>query len=59
MVSRCASGFGVILQLFFYQLFQLSFFSGQITVRIDTLWAQLIEFSTDHFETKHTCSNGL
>ena len=29
----------------------------QITVRIDTLWAQLLlEFSSDHFETMHTCS---
>ena len=46
---------------FFYQLFlffRLSFFSpGSITIRMDTLLAQLlIEFSTDHFETMHTCS---
>ena len=28
-----------------------------IAIRIDTLWAQLLlEFSTDHFETMHTCS---
>ena len=33
------------------------FFSGQITIRIDTLWAQLLlEFSSDHFKTMHTCS---
>ena len=32
-------------------------FSGQITIRMDTLWVQLhLEFSTDHFETMHTCS---
>ena len=30
-----------------------SSFSGPITVIIDTLWG---EFSTDHFETMHTCS---
>ena len=40
-----------------FPLFQLSFFPGQITIRIDTLWAQLLlEFSTDHFETMHTYS---
>ena len=38
----------------FYDLF---FFSGPMTIRIDTLWEQLLlEFSTDHFETMHTCS---
>ena len=32
------------------------FFPGQIIIRIDTMWAQLLlEFSTDHFETMHTC----
>ena len=32
-------------------------FSAQFTIRIDTLWAQLLlEFSTDHFELMHTCS---
>ena len=31
--------------------------SNQITIRIDTLWAQLLlEFSIDHFYTMHTCS---
>ena len=40
----------------FYQLFPL-FQHRQISIRIDTLWVQLIlEFSTDHFETIHTCS---
>ena len=50
----------VILPLFFinfFYFFDVVFFSGQITIRIDTLWAQLLlEFSTDHFETMHTCS---
>ena len=33
------------------------FFSGQITIRIDAFWTQLLlRFSTDHFETTHTCS---
>ena len=44
---------------YFYQLFPLfllSFFPGSISIRIDTLWAQLfLEFSSDHFETMHTC----
>ena len=40
--------------LFYYLIF---FFSGQITIRIDTLRVQLfLEFSTHHFETRHTCS---
>ena len=30
---------------------------GLITIRIDTLWKQLLlQFSIDHFETMHTCS---
>ena len=48
---------------FFINFFHLVFFSGPmnfflglITFRIDTLWAQLLEFSTDRFETIHTCS---
>ena len=41
----------------FFHFFDLFFFSSQITIRKDTLWAQLLlEFSTDHFETIHTCS---
>ena len=33
-----------------------NFFPSCITIRIDTLWAQLLlEFSTDHFETMHIC----
>ena len=32
-------------------------FPGQISIRIDILWVQLLlEFFTDHFETMHTCS---
>ena len=38
-----------------FLLFRLSFL-GQITIRIDTLWVQPLEFSTDNFETIHTCS---
>ena len=31
-------------------------FPGQITIRIDTWWAQLLlELSMDYFETVHTC----
>ena len=42
---------GLLLTSFLY------FFPGSITIRIDTLWAQLLlEFSIDHFETMHTCS---
>ena len=42
---------------YFYQLFFYLVFQGWITIRIDTLWAQLLlEFSTDHFETMDTCS---
>ena len=45
---------------FFFHFFDLVFFffsSGPITIRIDTLWAQLLlEFSTHHFETMHICS---
>ena len=40
-----------------FHFFDLVFFSGPITVRIDTLREQfLLEFSTHHFETLHTCS---
>ena len=52
MVWRCTSGFGVIFLLFFFyflcfHFFDLIFFSGQITIRKYTLWAQLLlEFST-------------
>ena len=42
--------------IFFFSFFFL-LFPGSICIRIDTLWAQiLLEFSTDHFETMHTCS---
>ena len=41
----------------FLHFFDSFFFSGQITIRIDTSWVQLLlEFSTDHFKTMHTCS---
>ena len=44
----------------FYQqfsTFSTEYFPGPISIRIDTLWAQiLLEFSTDHFETMNTCS---
>ena len=62
MVCRCAH---VVLGLscyYFLSTFStffdlVSFFSGSITIRKDTLWAQLLlEFSTGHFETMHTCS---
>ena len=43
--------FNVVFLLFFF-----FFFSGPVTNRIVTLWAQLLEFFTDHFETAHTCS---
>ena len=51
--------FWVILPLFYqlFSTFSTLFFPFSITIRIDTLWAQLLlEFSTDHFETMHTCS---
>ena len=39
---------------FFYQLFSTfstKFFLGSISIRIDTLWVQLLlEFSTNHFK---------
>ena len=50
------------LSSLFYQLFlrfRLSFFAGSISINIiiNTLWAQLLlDFSTDNFETMHTCS---
>ena len=40
----------------FFTTFSTLFFSSQISVRIDTLWAQLLlGFSFDHFETMHIC----
>ena len=61
MVWRFASAFGVILPwsfVNFFHFFDLGiFFSGQIIIRIDTLWAQLLlDFLLDHFETMYTCS---
>ena len=43
---------------YFWSLFSTSFFPGPITIRLDTLWAQLLlEFSTNHFETNLTCTS--
>ena len=42
------------LSVFFY-FFNLDF-SRSISIRIDILWAQLLDFSTNHLETMHTCS---
>ena len=58
MGRRCACPFWVIIPSFFYQLFPFfRCFSGSISIRIDNLWVQIIlEFSTNHFETMHTCS---
>ena len=58
MVCRGACGLGVILPLFFYHLFRLFdlVFPCPITIRNDTLWAQLLEFPTGHFETIHISS---
>ena len=40
----------------FFFIFSTKCFLGPITIRIDTLWAQLLlAFFTDHFETMHTC----
>ena len=43
---------------FYFQIFLLlrRFFPGSITISIDNLWAQLLEFSTNYFETMRTCS---
>ena len=58
VACRCACGLVLILPLYFinfFLLFRLGFL-GSITIRIDTLWTQFLpEFSTDHFETMHTC----
>ena len=59
MVWRCGCCFRIILLLFFLNFFHLFnwHFSRSDYVRIDTLWAQLLlQLSTDHFETMHTCS---
>ena len=38
----------------FFLFFDLVFFPGVVSIRIDTLWAKLLlEFSSDHFETMH------
>ena len=49
----------VILPLFFLSTF-LTFFPGQITIRIDNFGAQLLlEFSTNHFEIFILVLHGL
>ena len=48
-----------LFSFYFVSIFPLTrfqLFSGQITFRIDSLRTQLLEFSTDHFETMHNCS---
>ena len=40
----------------FFLLFRLRLFPGSVTIRIDTLWVKLLEFTTDHFETMRSCS---
>ena len=41
----------------FFHFFDLVFFSGPISIRIDILWAQLLsDFSTNHLENMHTYS---
>ena len=50
-------GLSSLYVLLTFSSFATLFFPGSITIRIDTLWAQFpLEFSTDHFETMHTCS---
>ena len=45
------------LSTFFFFFFFYLFFSRSISIRIDTVWAQLfLEFSTIHFKTMHICS---
>ena len=51
--------FGGFLPLFFidFCLFFDLVFSGPISFKINTLWAQrFLELSADHFETVHACS---
>ena len=43
--------------LSFFPTFLTELFPGSISIRTDILWAQLLlDFSTDHLETMHTCS---
>ena len=40
-----------------FSTFSTQFFSGSLSIRIDTLLEQrIVEFSTDHFETMLACS---
>ena len=59
MVCRCACGLELYSRNFFinffFPLFRLVFFSSPVSIRIN-LWSQLLlEFSTNHFITVHTC----
>ena len=38
-----------------FHIFYLALFPGLISIGIDTLWSQLLEFSTNHFETMKLC----
>ena len=49
-------GLSSLYLLSIFSTFSTYFFPGSISIRIDILWAQLLEFSTGHFETVHTCS---
>ena len=49
-------GYPPIIFYQFYSTFVTYFVTGPVSSGIDTLWAQLLEFSTDHFEIMHICS---
>ena len=62
MVWRCSCAFGVMLPSFFINFFPLFFdiFQVLISIRIDTIWVQLIlHFSTHHFYTPPHDSGGV
>ena len=50
---------GLVLSYYFlsrFSTFSTYFFPGLISIRVDTLWVQLLLLPTDHFETMHTSS---
>ena len=49
-------GLGLSSRYFFLSTFPTYFGLVFFQVRLLCVWAQLLEFSTDHFETMHTCS---
>ena len=50
-------GYPPVIFYHFFHFFGLVFFPGPISIRIDILWAHLLlDFSTDHLETMHSCS---